>query len=547
MLSLIIVDDSYIELNGLVRGIDWSELNLEIVDTASDGQEALLKVLEHNPDILISDIKMPILDGIALTTELRRQGMATKVIFLSAFEDFDYARRGIELGVLDYIMKPVRIAELKEKIQHVVDICLQERQEHINREMIARQLQESLPLLRDTFMVNLLRQLHHQGGIQDQLRFLGLAFEMEAPHQAVSILVVDDGEADQRERYFQRKLIQHVIQENRRFKELGGYCVQMDESHFGLILRKQGLVEEPSGLDDMFEQIGASVRVETGTSLTFFVGREVASLGELHVSYADACNLEKYRLSLQDSTITYQQDIESLYREKSWDDLEFLKNLEEDLTRLIVDGDPNDIQEYVDSMFAGLADSRGCMRDTFIKNICTYCYICAVKVFSAMNHDIAYLFEQEQAIERIHGFQSLEQVKEWLAGIIIRIVGQIKANRTHKNTTVVERLINMVRTHYREDLNLAQLSADFGLSPNYLGILFKEYTGQGFLEYLTKVRMEKAKELLKDINLKVFEVAYEVGFQNVSYFSAKFKKQYNTTPKEYRELIASPGHDGSEV
>lgn len=536
MLRIIIVDDSYIELNGLVNCIDWEELQITIVDTASDGQEALLKVIEHKPDILLSDIKMPILDGIALTEEIRRRNLSAKVIFLSAFEDFDYARKGIELGVIDYIMKPVRIQELKEKIQHAVDLCIKEKEEHISRELIEKQLQESLPLLKDKFIIHLLHHVYEDAeSFSSRLNFLNLKFNDQSVCQAVLIGINFFNETDQQKRYFHLQLIQHIINSHPVCISTNSYCLQTDEDHLGMIFFTSHFSDED--LDQMFEEISTAVLEETGLKLIFFIGRPVSALRNISISFLDAQLMEKYRLSLDDSMINYHKDIELLTADKSWNNFKFMDRIEDSMTKLIVEGNTQHIQEYIMSIFNEVLNSRGKTGDAVFQNICAYVYLCACRIFSAMNYDISELFEQEHAIERIHEFKNVNQMGEWLSGIITSIISSIASKRSSKNAYTAERMICYMQKHCGEELSLNVLSDVIGLSPNYLGVVFKNYVGMSFLEYLTKIRMEKAKGLLENFELRIYEIAYMTGFQNVSYFSAKFKKQYNVTPKEYRELM----------
>lgn len=535
MIKVIIVDDSVVELNGLIKCVDWKEIGLEIIGTAMHGVEALELINDLSPDIVISDIRMPVMDGIELAEQIHNRFGHTRVVFLSAYEDFGYAKKGIELGVDDYIMKPVRVSELKKKLVKVVEECKKHVKIIEEQERIKRLLNKSMPLLRDRFMLNLVENKNNSDeSLSEGLAFLEYEANIEADYQVVVIRIETNHRVDYEERLFGQYMVAEQLKD---CASLNLYhLMPMGEDHIVMVLEVDQSAYDGNAVDELFVSMAKKIKAEKKLSLIFFSGRMVESLQKISDSYTDARDMEAYRLSLVDSVVNHFKDFKEISKGTSNESIKQFGQLDESISMLIVKGDKKSVNGILKIFFDEHIGKGIGLTNQAVMNMAYYVYSSYIKTLSRMNYNIYPLIENDE-ISIVKSFNEIEEVWQWLGALIRKGIDSIGEEKTSKNHYIAKQMHDYIQNHYSEEITLVSIAEVLFLSPNYLGAIFKEQFEVGFLEYLIMHRMKKATELLKIYDKKVYEVAEEVGYNNVSYFSAKFKKHYGMTPKEYREKV----------
>lgn len=466
MKTVLIVDDEEVIRTGLTYIIDWQQYGYEKITTAENGIEGLQKIMQLQPDLVITDIRMPVMDGLDMIQAAKKQGASFHGIILSGYSDFDYARKAIQLGFVSYLLKPVDEEELVELLER---LAANDRQRH---EADLRSL-----------LYNKLFASDHSG-LSGYRQILVASFsEPLRPDQAALL---------------QQRQQPYVLLEN-----FGAaYLVLLDQA---------GCSDAESLLAEVFGP-GAAVLttdwVAADQDLTKLT-MEIQHLRKMQFLFP------KQRLST-----------EGLLEKKRT--LTFQEKLPEKLLAAILGGEDLSLllQAYRDNFIFDLAFEED--------------------IKWQVNHDYGWLYDQ--ALQKA-AFDSTEPPPNQVAEALFAAVDfpeLMAVFETHltafslavakqlNNIDIIADILRYIRKHYAEDLNLKGIADQFGYNSAYLGKKFKRTTGETFLGYLEKVRMERAGELLKNSNLMVYEVAEKVGYKNVDYFYKKFKQFFQMSPNDYR-------------
>ncbi|MGI6200503.1 MAG: response regulator transcription factor [Christensenellales bacterium] len=537
MFKIMLVDDSPIELSGLKDLVQWDALDLQVVATATNGRQALTLIERQMPDILITDIRMPIMDGIELLTRIKERKYPIKPIFLSAYEDFDYARKGIELNVSGYIMKPVRMPVLMQQLERVVAQCRQERSAQLLQQQLAQQLEQSLPLLREQLYQRLI-----QGYYDEEEEILARLKTLKVPLQEqvdyCALMVVDEGSIVQREAgatYLSGLMVVNIM--TQALPECLGAPFQLQENRYVAILQvpRQGREAYMVALEQRLLGLMAQLRENTGMLLSLFVGDTVPQLDQVHASYAHATEMTSGLLPEKEEAIWFYTDLERDQTPEVVVDNEFIRKTEGRITQYIVAGNTDDIAPTIHELFDYLEQSG--LGTSYIQNLCIFLISAGMKVLFEMNASFRDIFAGEDLIRKLLEFRTIANIRQWMINILTIFATKAREKKRSKNQLVIDRVLTVVANRYNQDLTLSDVAEQVHLTPNYVGALFKSVVGESFVDYLTRYRMERAKELLGDIDKKIYEVSSAVGYNNISYFCTKFKNIYGLSPTEYREKV----------
>lgn len=537
MFKIMLVDDSPIELSGLKDLVQWDALDLQVVATATNGRQALSLIERQMPDILITDIRMPIMDGIELLTRIKERKYPIKPIFLSAYEDFDYARKGIELNVSGYIMKPVRMPVLMQELERVVAQCRQEKNAQLLQRQLAQQLEQSLPLLREQLYQRLIQGYYDE---EEEIldRFKTLKVPLQEGARYCALMVVDEGSIVQREAgaaYLAGLMVVNIMKQA--LPECLGAPFQLQENRYVAILQtpRQGEEAYFVQLEQRLLALMGQLRENTGMLLSLFVGDAVDQLDQVHASYAHATELTSGLLPEKEEAIWFYTDLEREQTPEVVVDNEFIRKTEGRVTQYIVAGNTDDIAPTIHELFDYLEQSG--LGTSYIQNLCIFLISAGMKVLFEMNASFRDIFAGEDLIRKLLEFRTIANIRQWMINILTIFATKAREKKRSKNQLVIDRVLTVVANRYNQDLTLSDVAEQVHLTPNYVGALFKSVVGESFVDYLTRYRMERAKELLGDIDKKIYEVSSAVGYNNISYFCTKFKNIYGLSPTEYREKV----------
>jgi len=537
MIKVIVVDDSQVELNGIVNSVNWEELEVEIIKTATNGKEALDYISQYKPDIVISDIRMPIMDGIELATEIRKRSINTRIIFLSAYGEFDYAKKGIELDVDEYIMKPVRLKQLREKILAVVNKCIEDKKRKIDEEELKKQITESLPLLKEKFLLGLInKQYHEKKLIEEKIEYLKVNMDINGSYMIIiAACSIKENLTNERRLLRQQYFINEMNSISNEFNHF--FITQVNDENFVIIYQLNKNIHDKNHfnqLDILFSNIENNIAEKANMQIVYFIGRVVEGLDNLNISYEDAQKLQKYNVILGQEKYIYFDD-NKLNISNDEKNMQLFRNkVEDDLLRVLASDSEKQVRAFVKMFYREHFTNKNNASNAYIQNLSNYLFMVCQKVASEM---CGYSFgiAEGTSIKEVYDMYTIADIEDWFFNLIVSMQNVLNKSKVDKTDKIANDILNIINNSYGEELTLNKISEILFFSPNYLGAIFKRKYNKNFMDYLTNVRMERAKYLLNNTDKKIYDICTEVGFSNVSYFGARFKKMYGITPTEFRE------------
>lgn len=540
MLKVFLAEDEFIIREGIKNNIDWQAHGYEFCGEASDGELAFPLIQKTRPDILITDIKMPFVDGLALSRLVKKELPETEIIILSGYEEFDYAKEAIQIGVARYLLKPINGETLLQEIDSVAEIILSKQKEKEIREKYQREMEENS--LRD--QMDLFQHLVTGDCSMEELLSVAdkLDLKIMAPWYSIVLLKIQSMKHD--------------------YEEYSGSIVVVDEriaklaepEHvliFDRALEGRAFLFKADSEDELLayqkEYLGNVKEVLSGyVNLRYFggIGTPVNRLREIPASFEDASHAFAHRYLVAESCIL---DSSLLMQEGAAENEDFrisAVNPEQiDRTKMqefLRTGDLDEVVYFVDEFFGKL--DGGAMKSRIFRQ-----YITMDAYFSIVDF-LKGLGLQKDEIEAPDQDSSILQDEKSAMDYIVRIMEKALVLREKKASSryedVVSEVIHYIEDNYaQEELSLNLLASHVNFSPNHLSMIFSQQTGQTLIRYLTDYRMNRAKELLRCSSKKSSVISMEVGYKDPHYFSYLFKKTQGMTPTQYRGGRAAEGED----
>ena len=489
----IICDDDEIILKGLCSVIDWTSLGIELVGTAGNGRDGLRLIKEHHPELLMTDIRMPHVDGLRLIEEGKQQDPDLMAIVFSGFDDFEYARRALKLGVQDYLTKPIDIRELTLLAADCV-----------------RRFDEAR---RDSFE-----------GREDMLRKL-LMYDIS-----------DSGSLKEMENDYCMTVIFEAGESGRLMAEAAGFIreqgayvlIQKEKCCELAIIGPSRMTVEMRGsyllshVRRLFEMQGISL-----TSAASNVWEGVRQLGQCYKEAHEALKLKYVRGTNQNlhfrDTKEYQGSRDSSII------------LDTDLITPVKSGNEKLLEKRIGELEA-LLQKMGMDSYIYMQFMVGNLYSSVLKELNSAGICVDLVFEDP--VEEYKKLIECETIKKAIGVLgedLRRICRYVGSQKSGAYSRPVYRALQYMEENYsKSTLSLEDTSSAAGLSSARFSTAFKSETGKSFTDWLLKLRMEKAKELMKDPNRKIYEIAAMTGYENIPYFSTAFKKYMGCSPSEYR-------------
>ena len=534
MIKLFLVEDEIIMRDGIKNNIDWQQEGILFAGEASDGELAYPMILKEKPDILITDIKMPFMDGLELCELVRKELPDMKVIILSGYDDFSYAQKAVRLNVTEYLLKPISPQKLLETIRKVAEeIRSKQRQSDQYSELSQQAKQERQQLDQQRFFRQLITNRLPMTEILEKGKSLDM--ELSAPWYQIILCYMDiTGGNSQMYSEEQNQLMEQV--QDCFAKIPGWYTFDRGTEGVAILAMADTPEQMTQKISDSLDQLVQILQKFQGMQYFIGVGSCVKRLRELGDSYNDANKAFSYRYMTQMNQIIYASNMNT--QEEQAMDLQELNIKQMDrsvvqnfLRSGAVDEVPHFLQEYFDNL--GRQNSRSLI---FLQYVMMDIYFCIVSFLEEIGYKIEDITEEYGDInEVIKKYYTLEKVEEYF-GKVFGAVIRLRDNVTQKRySTILQKAKAFIDENYnREDISLNTVAAQVNVSPNHFSSVFSQEMGQTFIEYLTGIRMKKAKELLMTTNKKSSEIAYEIGYKDPHYFSFMFKKTQGCTAREYR-------------
>ncbi|MCH4888568.1 response regulator [Acidaminobacter sp. JC074] len=523
MYKIIIVDDEIDVRKGMINKLDFNKLGYEFVGEAENGVEALEVIEAENPDLAIIDIKMPYMDGLELAREIHKNYPALKVIILSGFDDFEFARQAIRYNVMDYVLKPVSSNDIVELLQSTKLKLDEEKSKKRDLMHLEKHYLESLPIIRERFLNALVLEKHGIKNLNEKLSKYNISIGKE-PY-IVAIVRPDQSKAIQDEVF---DIYAYGIYETCKTL-VEDKLISNFHNHAGdtvLIIPNTHASEWMHTL----EEIRAVVEKTHLQTVTIGLGERVQTIDQLHHSYQGAVQALGYKLIEGDNKVIWIKDLEP-NRLKVMSFIDY----ENDFNQIIRSCDQAGFDMLVDSMFNEVVNSKMTLESLsmFMMELLLF----LLRLYHEYQIQLKWFMDNQDLYKALQDYKDIDALKSLIRDIGSQMIEAIGDTRKTNIKVMIDTAIDYLEKHFSEEISLESVADYLHISPEYLSRLFKKETTKTFIHYLTTLRLEAAKRLIEDTQLKNFEVAEKVGYNEPNYFSYVFKKRYGISPSKYRKSI----------
>lgn len=543
MLKIFLAEDEVVVRETIKRMIPWEELGFELVGEAADGEMALPLLIRQQPDLLITDIKMPFMDGLTLARLAKKEIPGLKVVILSGYDDFNYAKQAIGIGVEDYLLKPItknalieRLSEIRSRYEH--EKTQKEYYEKFQREMQAYEKNSS----RDFFEA-LVDGSMDMMEVYKRAEKLGLDIVAEAYNVLIFTMNCDEDFSGQRDEYSSWEAESLELLENFFAGHSSGMLFRSNIFSYGVLLKGQReTIEENTRA--CVDEIRKILSRQDGRREWFLaVGQSVERLSQIQKSYHTASRAFSQRY-LYDENILYYDEMETMEHpggQAETEDNAYLQKVDVNalnpaiLQKFLSNGLQEETENFVKDYFYAIGQEPMeslVFRNYVILNV-RFSVISFIKGLGCDTNEMESADTEEVLAESGKNMESAIAYAKKMISQAIEIRDQ---NSGNKNRSILKTAVDFIDSHYmEEDISLNTVANVANVSSNHFSALFSQNMGQTFIEYLTTLRMNKAKELLRCTGMRSSEIAGEIGYKDAHYFSYLFKKTQGMTPSDYRK------------
>ena len=535
-IKVFLVEDEMVIRRGIKNSIDWEKEGYIFCGEASDGELAYPMIIKEKPDILITDIRMPFMDGLELCKLVKKELPNIKILILSGYDEFDYAKEAIRLGVTEYLLKPISSGKLLEALNGVSESIRREKEDKDLVRKYMEEMRENTEHEKQKFFEQMIAG---NLSMADALE-TGKKYEMNLSAGMYNLLLF---------RFTLGK-------ENRKSGELLGeaeYAIEKLTERLEYVFEFQRGVEGWAFLlmADNEEQMSERVKelskdleeiMKNYSTIAYFggIGQPVARLRELEESFREAERALAAKFTMELNRIISVEDIRMAQNVDTLDDIEITSFGEIEKTRTMLEkflnnGAEDEIDEFVDVYINELPEEN--LKSVLMRQyIIMDAYIVMMSFCEKIEGIEGEMQAQSEELKNsMKTIQTLEEIKNYIRMLLKKIIGVRDTISGRRYSDIIEIAKDQIRKTYMSDeISLNTIAAEVGMSPSYFSSIFSKEMGKTFVEYLTEIRMDRAKELLMCSSMKTSEIGYEVGYKDPHYFSYIFKKTQNCTPKEFR-------------
>ncbi|SCY89702.1 response regulator [Alkaliphilus peptidifermentans] len=541
MYKVLIVDDEAPARETLQYLITWEDTDFRIVDTAKNGREALEKYKIHRPELIITDIQMPIMDGLTLIKEVKKIDNTQKFIILSCHEEFRYAKEAITMGVTDYLLKDlITSQELHSVLAKVKNVLNEIRLPNTLQRNITslNDFEEKLFTITKTSAVKSI--IFNNILIEDIDEFINkFNLSLRSEYFFILVILIDDFEKHYSDTAKESTEITEkiAIYIQRILDSMGsGECIYNEKNQFIALVpisNFDGELKYITQSHNIIARIREIKLKDKDISFTIGVSRYFYRFKNIFNCYKEALEVTKFRVFAgKGQTLLYNSMLEKVSSQNPETIVETKLSKLEDA---IKDNDTRAL-EILKQLYC--QDLKGFMQYNYVKHVNGKIYNMIMKICSEEGITYQYLFNQNYIpIGEIENLETVQEIYTYFANIINRLSNYKRKNACKSYSRRVRDAVEYIELNYGEAISLQTIAEYSDLHKVYLSRLFKEETGQTITSFIFKVRIEKAKEMMKSTNYKIYEIAEMVGFSNPQQFSMIFKRITGKSPAEFREEI----------
>lgn len=514
------VEDEIITREGIRDHVDWRSSGFEFCGEAADGEIALSLLQAAQPDVLITDIKMPFMDGLQLSKIVRERMPWVKIIILSGHDEFEYAQKAISLGVADYLLKPVTVQMLQTVLQKLCVQLDQERKEKENLKRLQEQIEDNRAMLRERLLFKLVVGSISPAEAVEKGQMLGL--DLISRHYLVVVLKLELGDRTEQYDHEEYQQVQQVLT-GLAEKNPDVFVLKREWGDNILIMKGSTPEYLEEDRDLLLEEIGQAV-AKTRYRLGIGVGASKERIADICRSFIEALVHLQNPMNGQGAGINQTIERREL--------LKLDKKVVENYLRC---GAKDEFEDFFNAYLRPLSETA--LRSALIKNYVFVDLILATaKLVDGLGGEIDKVIPEVNSIETIlSNVKSVEQLREQAYKIISTGLDYRDSHPDGQHAQLIRQAKEYIEQHYLDpELSLNVVAARANLSASHFSAVFSQETHQTFKEYLTQIRINKAKELLRMTMLRSADIAYQVGYNDPHYFSAVFKKNTGLSPIEFR-------------
>lgn len=527
--TLLLVDDEEEVIQMIMQKLPWTELGFSVIGHANNGVKALEMMEEYQPDVVMSDIHMPYMDGLELCSHIKQDYPSTHVLLFTGFDEFEYAREAVHLEVDEYVLKPLNASELSNVFVKLKEKIDQEISEKKNIEVLQTYYLNSLPLLQANFYSFLI-----EGRIQEdelfkyldnyQISFDGSLFCCLVVHTSSNQVPTD---MDAR---FLTISVDKQVREQLAGKWNSKCFTYLDNT---ILIAQLSNENELLELTDDCDRFCKYMHRVIGAEVTIGVGQLCYTVLDLSQSYCSAKEAVSYRVLYGGGCAINLGEIIPQKKENTVGSDAELSNMLKMISLGSGDAITDAVDEYVDKIYL--------TSQSLQEHKVTVMELVSALYHFMLNNDIRSENGIQEIVEEYPRLINMERdhLKQWLSSYCAHLHEKMNTARDSSTQSLIRKAKDYVHMHYQdENLSLDDICEALSISNSYFSSVFKKETGNSFIGYLTEFRMEKAARLLVQTNEKSYYIAKSVGYSDPNYFSYVFKRQYGVSPSKYRSEYA---------
>ena len=544
MLKIFLAEDEVVIRETIKKMIPWEELGFELVGEAADGEMALPLLLRQKPDLLITDIKMPFMDGLTLARLAKKELPNLKIVILSGYDDFNYAKQAISIGVEDYLLKPITKKALIERLSEIRSRYEDEKTQKEYYEKFLREMQAYEKNSSRDFFEALVRGTMDTMEVYKKAEKIGLDIVAEAYNILIFTMNCEEDFSGQKEEYSEWEAESLLLLEGFFTGNPSATLFRSNVFSYGVLIKgqKEKIEEETR---KCVEEIQKILNRKTERRQWFLAaGQPVERLSQIQKSYHTASRAFSQRY-LYDENILYYDEMKTIEVHSNAEESavnEYLQKVDVNalnpaiLQKFLSNGLQEETKNFVKDYFYAIGQEP--LESNIFRNyVALNVRFSVISFLKGLGCDTKEVDSENTEEMLAECGKNIENAISYAENMISQAIVLRDQNSGNKNRSILKNAVDFIESHYmEEEISLNTVANVANVSANHFSALFSQNMGQTFIEYLTSLRMNKAKELLRCTGMRSSEIAGEIGYKDAHYFSYLFKKTQGMTPSDYRKV-----------
>jgi len=533
LLGIIIIDDEVLVRVGLKSLVEWEKYGYQIIGEASNGEEGIKLIKERKADIVITDIKMPIKDGLEMIKEFQENDFAPKFIVLSSFDEFHLVKKAMKLGAKDYLIKlELDKNILLETLTPIKNMINKEKEKKKNEDIINHTVNNKNNMKKE-FFKKLIGKLINDN---KKINLILKEFDISLSEDNLFCMVIQINNLDYLNKFNKgdmqlfefsiMNIVEEIIDD---FFEAYAFMNKWGEIVVIFSLNDIVANNYVENINEMTAILNRMLKQYFSVNITVSISKPHNGFNNLNATYQECCEGQEHSFQYQSGKAIFYKDV--LNYQKHFNEGLNLRPFTADLIEVLDIMDYQEIEKIFNDLIRKVSTSNLSRSQAY--DLCfEIIYIIKDKLNNELSTEI--LAEDKDFYKCIETLNNIKEVLDWLQYIKDRIYLVINNHVDDEKSFIITKAKKYIKDHFSEEFNLTDLADELNISAGYLSTLFKEIVGIGFSEYITKLKIDKAKDLLSNSNIKIYKISEMIGYNNPYYFSRVFKKYIGKSPSEYR-------------